>query len=93
MAVLLSNRSAAHAGLGQAILALEDAEGALALRPDWSRAWGRKANALHLSGAWAEAETAYLQALALEPDNSALQNGLEAARTAAAASTGGAAQG
>ena len=40
-AVLLSNRSAAHAKLGQFHAALEDASAAVALRPDWGKAHGR----------------------------------------------------
>ena len=36
-AVLRSNRSASHARLGQWRAALEDAEAAIALRPDWAK--------------------------------------------------------
>jgi stress-induced-phosphoprotein 1 len=82
VSALYSNRSAAHASLGQAILALEDAEQVVALRPDWAKGWSRKGAALHLAGKWASAAEAYSQGLELEPESAALRQGLEDAEKA-----------
>jgi tetratricopeptide (TPR) repeat protein len=81
-AALYSNRSAAHASLGQASLALEDAEQVLAHRPGWAKGWSRKGSALHLAQDWAEAAAAYTRGLELEPENDAMRKGLDDAEAA-----------
>ena len=76
-AVLLSNRSAAHAKQYQYAAALEDAQAACSLRPRWGKAWGR-AGAAHFGlGQLTEAEAAYCEGLACEPTNAQLEQGLE----------------
>ena len=79
-AVLLSNRSAAHARLAQYAAALEDADAALALRPDWGRRTGRRAAAYEGKGDWARAVASYEEGLSHDPQSAALASGLAAAR-------------
>ena len=62
--------------------ALTDAEHALSLRPDWAKAWGRKAAALLQLGRVGAAAEAYQRGLQLEPGNAALREGLVQAQTA-----------
>lgn len=62
-AVLRSNRSAAHARLCQFRHALEDANAALALRPEWGKGYGRRGTALLGLGEWRQAEAAYREGL------------------------------
>ena len=80
-----SNRSGAHARLGQYHAALEDADAAVARRSDWGKAHGRRGAALHGLQDWARCEAAYVEGLRHEPGSAQLQQGLEEARTAAAA--------
>ena len=84
-AAIESNRSAAHAKLGQFHAALEDADAAVARRPEWGKAHGRRGAALHGLREWARSEAAYLEGLTHEPDSAQLQQGLEEARKAAPA--------
>ena len=79
-AVLLSNRSAAHARLAQYAAALDDADAALALRPDWGKAHGRRAAAYEGKGDWARVVAAYEEGLSHDPQSAALASGLAAAR-------------
>ena len=44
---LHSNRSAAHAGVGDYAAALADAQEAVRLNPKWPKAWSRKGFALY----------------------------------------------
>ena len=78
--VLLSNRSAAHAKLAQYHAALEDADAAVALRPTWGKAHGRRGAALLGLGDARKAEAAYHEGLAHEPGAVGLQEGLAEAR-------------
>ena len=78
--VLLSNRSAAHAKLAQYHAALEDADAAVALRPNWGKAHGRRGAALLGLGDARKAEAAYHEGLAHEPGAVGLQEGLAEAR-------------
>ena len=83
-AAIESNRSAAHAKLGQFHAALEDADAAVARRPEWAKAHGRRGAALHGLREWGRSEAAYLEGLTHDPDSAQLQQGLEEARKAAA---------
>lgn len=78
--VLLSNRSAAHAKLAQYHAALEDADAAVALRPTWGKAHGRRGAALLGLGDARKAEAAFHEGLGHEPGAVGLQEGLAEAR-------------
>ena len=82
-AVLLSNRSASHARLAQYQAALEDANEAVTLRPDWGKAHGRRGAALLGMGEAAHAVEAYKLGLSHDPSSAILQEGLETAARAA----------
>ena len=78
--VLFSNRSVAYAKQGEYQKALADAEEAVKLQPEWSKAYGRKGTALfHLNRFEASIE-AYKEGLALDADNTVLKDGLDAAQ-------------
>ena len=77
IAALFSNRSAAHSRLGQFSAALEDADEALRLRPDWAKAHGRRGAALHGLGDLSRSEEAYQCGVRLEPTNSTLLKELQ----------------
>lgn len=79
-AVLLSNRSAALAGLGRFDDALADAERCIRAAPKWGKGYGRKGAALTGLGQGGEAVKAYLAGLAVEPDSAALREGLQSAK-------------
>ena len=83
-AVLLSNRSAAHAKLGQYHVALDDAEEAVRLRPTWAKAHGRVAAAYLGLNDVARAVDAFTEGLRHEPANATLQRGRDDAVAAAA---------
>ncbi len=82
-AVLLSNRSAAHAGAGRFEAALRDAEAAASASPCWSRAWSRVGFALFAMKRHDEAARAYERALKLDPGASGAAVALDAAQRAA----------
>ena len=66
--VLFSNRSAAHLALGHKDKALDDAEAALRLKPDWPKGFLRKGDALLGSGTLKgahEAVEVYMQGVAV----------------------------
>ncbi|EKX47128.1 hypothetical protein GUITHDRAFT_50474, partial [Guillardia theta CCMP2712] len=63
--VMYSNRSAAYAALGDWFRALEDAEFAIELRPDWARGYSRKGAALAGRGIFDKAVEAYKKGLEL----------------------------
>ncbi len=71
--VYFSNRSAAHAGAGNWEEARADAEAVLKLKPKWVKGHARLAAALYGLQQYGEAREAYDKALALEPDDQALQ--------------------
>jgi tetratricopeptide (TPR) repeat protein len=75
--VLYSNRSGAHASLGNASEALSDANECIKLAPDWAKGYSRKGAALILKGEYKDAMKAYKAGLAIEPQNAALLKGLE----------------
>lgn len=76
-AVLYSNRAAAYLAKGWPDQALLDAQRALSLRPDWSKAHGRKAAALHQLARYPEAIQSWNSGLQIDPKNEALLNGLK----------------
>ena len=75
--VLYSNRSGAHASLGNASEALSDANECIKLAPEWAKGYSRKGTALILKGEYKDAMKAYKAGLAIEPQNAALLKGLE----------------
>jgi tetratricopeptide (TPR) repeat protein len=81
-AVLLSNRSAAHAAAGNFAGALEDADRAVRATPRWGKAHARRGAALLGLGQAGEAVKAYLAGLAAEPGAEYLREGLAEAKQA-----------
>jgi len=75
--ILFSNRSAAYASLKDYTHALEDAQRCVALKPDWSKGYGRLGSALLGLKKLPEAEKAYQQGLEIDPNNELLKKGLE----------------
>ncbi|KAG2437948.1 hypothetical protein HXX76_005563 [Chlamydomonas incerta] len=57
-------------------MALKDADRAVAVRPDWAKAYSRQGTALFLLERYLQSRDAYLEGLALEPTSAALQEGL-----------------
>lgn len=78
-AVLYSNRSAAYLKAKRYILAIDDAEKAIELKPDWSKGYSRKATALCYLDRYEEAKIAYEEAVKLDPDNEQLKKDMEEA--------------
>ncbi|KAK3280851.1 hypothetical protein CYMTET_11335 [Cymbomonas tetramitiformis] len=76
-AAVMSNRSAAYAKLKQGREALVDANRAVALRPEWGKAYSRKAVAHYLLKEFEEARAAYCTGLSHDPDNAELTEGLK----------------
>ena len=74
--VLFSNRSAAYAALKDYEKALEDADRAIELKSDWSKAYGRKAAALFGLGQLEESKKVYEKALEMDPQNQQLRKSL-----------------
>lgn len=81
-AILLSNRSAAFAKLGQWDRALEDAEAAIRIDGNNGKFWCRKGAALVGSNQAGEAVKAYKRASAVEPGYQGAAAGLAAAKEA-----------
>ena len=75
--VLFSNRSASQASLKRFELALEDAEKAISIKPDWPKGYSRKGAALHGLGKLAEAIAVYKEGLAHDPENALLKRAVE----------------
>lgn len=86
-AVLLSNRSVAHAGAGRFAEALADAQQASVERPNWARGWARAGFASFALRRFAQAAHAYHRAMQLEPGSQAHAASLEAALRAERAAT------
>ena len=63
LAVLHSNRSAAHASAGELEAAVVDARECMRLRPSWYKGYGRLGAALQMAGRPAEAEVVYADAV------------------------------
>lgn len=87
-AVFWSNRSGAYLKLGRGNEARADAVKAVELKPDWWKAWNRRAAADEFLGRWADAEKAYSKAEELmralpggaAPNLDSVQEGLARAR-------------
>ncbi|KAG5490082.1 hypothetical protein JKF63_00201 [Porcisia hertigi] len=80
-ATIRSNRSAAYLQsplLSGPLLALKDAQKAVELEPQWFKAHLRVGDAQRRRGCIVEADAAYREALALQPDCAAAQAGLRA---------------
>lgn len=71
--VLLSNRAAAYLALQKYTEALNDAEKAVQVKPDWSKGYLRKGQALHALQQLDKANEALEKALQLEPDNAQIK--------------------
>ena len=71
--ILYSNRSLMHLNLGEFQPALEDAEKAISIKPDYSKGYLRKGKALHGLGKDKEAVETYKLGLEKEPENAQLK--------------------
>ncbi|KAI4372460.1 hypothetical protein MLD38_010687 [Melastoma candidum] len=80
--VLYSNRSAAHASLGDFPSALEDARKTVELNPSWPKGYSRLGAAHVGVKDYAAAVDAYQKGLELDPANEALKSGLADAQAA-----------
>ncbi len=69
--VFWSNRSAAHAALGDWDSAWRDAERTTTLSPAWAKGWARRGAAAMGREAFTDAREAYAKATELEPENEA----------------------
>ncbi|GJJ11099.1 hypothetical protein Clacol_005330 [Clathrus columnatus] len=69
LAMLLSNRSAAYAIIGDWVAALADADAVINYKRPWSKGHFRKAKALQGLGEYEEAKVALALGLAFEPSN------------------------
>lgn len=78
-ASFLTNRSDAQLSAGRPSLALDDANLAVALRPNWAKGYQRRAEALCRLDRWDEAAAAYGNALRCDPNNSKFQSELNRA--------------
>ena len=81
-----SNRSAAHAKLGNFARALEDADAAVAAQPKWAKAHARRGAALTGLGNYARALEAYQACLELDPHHAAARDAVADLRRNAAPS-------
>eukprot|EP00657_Telonema_sp_P-1_P007602 TRINITY_DN2762_c0_g1_i1.p1 TRINITY_DN2762_c0_g1~~TRINITY_DN2762_c0_g1_i1.p1 ORF type:complete len:310 (-),score=150.87 TRINITY_DN2762_c0_g1_i1:166-1095(-) len=75
--VFYSNRSACLASLNRFEEALADSEQCIELKPDFAKAYSRKGAALHGLGKLQEATMAYMEGLKIDPNNAALQQGVQ----------------
>ncbi|OLL23529.1 Heat shock protein sti1 [Neolecta irregularis DAH-3] len=80
--VLYSNRSACYASQKEWQQAVEDAEKAIQIKPDWGKGWSRKASALHGLGDLVGAKDSYEEGLKVDSTNAQLKAGLEAVNDA-----------
>ncbi|OJJ48125.1 hypothetical protein ASPZODRAFT_1522014 [Penicilliopsis zonata CBS 506.65] len=80
--ILYSNRSAVYAAQTEYQKALDDADKATELKPDWSKGWLRKGAANRGLGDLLAAHDAYEEALKLEPTNEQAKSGMNAVKRA-----------
>mmetsp|Transcript_13705 Transcript_13705/g.41399 ORF Transcript_13705/g.41399 Transcript_13705/m.41399 type:complete len:304 (-) Transcript_13705:2114-3025(-) len=81
-AVLYSNRSAALLKLDKVAKALSDAQEAIRLKPEWDKAWTRRAGAREAAGQREEALKDYEHALSLNASNAEVAAKVKALRQA-----------
>ncbi len=70
---IYGNRSVAFFRLNKFTNAIEDAEKCIELKPDWSKGYQRKGNALHAMGNRAEALLSYQKGVEIDPSNEPLK--------------------
>ena len=70
---IYGNRSASYFKLQQYEKAQADAEKCIELKPDWSKGYQRKGNALHAQGNRAEALIVYKKGVEVDPSNELLK--------------------
>ena len=87
--LLQSNLAACYSELGLHAAALESADAAVKFKPSWPKAHYRRGSALAAVGLWAEAEAAFVRALAAEPNNKQLRQAAANARGKRGAGSGG----
>ncbi|KAJ5558034.1 hypothetical protein N7535_009524 [Penicillium sp. DV-2018c] len=80
--ILFSNRSAVYAAQHEYQKALEDADKAVEIKPDWSKGYVRRGAAQRGLGDLLAAHDAYDEALKLEPGNAQAKSGMEATQRA-----------
>ncbi|OCF60736.1 cytoplasmic protein [Kwoniella mangroviensis CBS 10435] len=85
--VYYSNRAAAWGGLGKHEKAIEDAEKALDLDPNFSKAYSRLGHAHFSTGDYPSAVRAYEDGLKLDPSNSNMKTALATAKSKLAESS------
>jgi len=83
-----SNRSAAYLKNGQTAEALADAEKCIAMKPDWSKGFNRKATVYMTTKEYAKAVATFAAGLAVDPENDLLTEGLLGAQDAMAQGKG-----
>ncbi|CEH18652.1 Molecular co-chaperone STI1 [Ceraceosorus bombacis] len=86
--ILYSNRSACHSGLRQWDKALQDAEATIKADPSFAKGYLRKGGALHGAELYDESIHAYEEGLQINPQDAALQRGLEDVKRAKDSSRG-----
>ncbi|KAE8357803.1 hypothetical protein BDV27DRAFT_78697 [Aspergillus caelatus] len=80
--ILYSNRSAVYSAQSEYEKALEDANKATEIKPDWSKGWQRKGAAYRGLGDLLAAHDAYEEALKIEPGNDQAKSGMNAVKRA-----------
>ncbi|GAB1196169.1 hypothetical protein BDV32DRAFT_119664 [Aspergillus pseudonomiae] len=80
--ILYSNRSAVYSAQSEYEKALEDANKATEIKPDWSKGWQRKGAAYRGLGDLLAAHDAYDEALKIEPGNEQAKSGMNAVKRA-----------
>ncbi|KAE8349222.1 hypothetical protein BDV28DRAFT_141668 [Aspergillus coremiiformis] len=80
--ILYSNRSAVYSAQFEYQKALEDANKATEIKPDWSKGWQRKGAAYRGLGDLLAAHDAYEEALKIEPGSELAKSGMNAVKRA-----------
>eukprot|EP01114_Cavostelium_apophysatum_P002881 TRINITY_DN1258_c0_g1_i1.p1 TRINITY_DN1258_c0_g1~~TRINITY_DN1258_c0_g1_i1.p1 ORF type:complete len:254 (-),score=68.98 TRINITY_DN1258_c0_g1_i1:73-834(-) len=88
-AIYYSNRAAANSHLGKHQEAINDCQASIALKPDYSKPYGRMGLAYFSLGKYKEACDYYKKALEFEPNSASLKESLAAAEKKLKDATGG----